>query len=154
MHKHNFIHRDLHGGNLLVNTNSNPPAVKILDLGNGRFFKRSENLSFVAGDIRTWSPERQKREKYNEKDDIWAAGYLCISLALKEKWGSIRGEEWKNISKKKGIIREAIKAMEQLPGEHRSMIIKITKAIFLDGFEQHKRPSAATIRDWIPQFKS
>ena len=96
-HMKPMVHRDIHETNILLRykqgTNevdySNPRCVVIIDVGNARqVAKRGQNVSFIPGMTRYYSPERFEGKPLNDKDDVWAAACLICELVVGEAFPS------------------------------------------------------------------
>jgi len=77
MHDKNIIHRDIKGLNMFL---TRKKEVKIGDFGISRFYVNDQLLETRLGTPLYLSPELVRREKYNNKVDIWAIGVLIYNL--------------------------------------------------------------------------
>ena len=79
-HQKNLIHRDIKSDNLFICKNN---ILKIGDLG---IAKAVEKFAFtVCGTHHYMAPEIHKKEEYDTKADIWAAGIVLYELLMYEK---------------------------------------------------------------------
>ncbi|RIB27560.1 kinase-like domain-containing protein [Gigaspora rosea] len=69
----NFIHRDLHSGNILIDKIGKPT---IADLGLSRPMEASSDKNAIYGVIPYVAPEALKRGKFNEYSDIYSFGMI------------------------------------------------------------------------------
>ncbi|ORX80671.1 Pkinase-domain-containing protein [Basidiobolus meristosporus CBS 931.73] len=83
LHDRNIIHRDIKGGNILVD---NKGCVKISDFG---ISKKAENTELTVptnaraslqGSVFWMSPEVVKNTHYTKKADIWSLGCLVVEM--------------------------------------------------------------------------
>lgn len=65
--------------NIMLETNDKLD-VKIVDFGFATDFEPKEGISLPLGTLYYKAPELVKREKYNEKVDIWALGCIVVML--------------------------------------------------------------------------
>lgn len=84
LHKHNFVHRDVRGSNVLLTSEG---EVKLCDFGlsknvGGTFGKRSTRIGSVC-----WMapemfgvPAKKNEELYGNRIDVWALGITAIEL--------------------------------------------------------------------------
>jgi len=82
------VHRDVKGGNLLVNLNF---EVKLTDFGVSRQNHSSKSMSII-GSVPWMAPEVIRQQTgHGRKADIWSAGCTAIEMATAEKpWGNKR----------------------------------------------------------------
>ncbi|KAI8871702.1 MEK kinase [Ramicandelaber brevisporus] len=88
LHDKGFVHRDIKGGNILVNTDG---MVKISDFGISKRVDDDEessstsgnpNRASLQGSIFWMSPEVVKSSSYTKKGDIWSVGCLVIEMFI------------------------------------------------------------------------
>src|SRR5688572_14069079 len=80
IHSSNFIHRDLHSGNILYsNTNSEHPVV-ISDLGISKPSIESTDNNEVYGIVSYMDPEILRGNKYTTASDIYSFGMIMWEL--------------------------------------------------------------------------
>jgi serine/threonine protein kinase len=77
IHKSGLIHRDIKGGNILIDMDGN---IKIGDFGVATFMKNKGANSFV-GSLCWMAPEIGLEESYGPKVDIWSLGITAIEIA-------------------------------------------------------------------------
>ena len=70
-----IVHRDLKLANILLNKDL---VVKLGDFGFAKHFESDNLLQSYCGTPLTMAPEILKREKYNEKCDIWSLGVILF----------------------------------------------------------------------------
>ncbi len=78
-HSNNIIHRDIKPQNIL----SSKGKLILCDFG---LSINKNNIVGRAGSLLYISPEVLKREKYNEKTDIWSAGVTYLTLLKSEEY--------------------------------------------------------------------
>lgn len=79
MHKRHKIHRDIKGGNILVN---NKGEIKLADFGITAMLNKTwgRRNTFIGSPY--WmAPEMALDDSYDKMVDIWATGITCIELA-------------------------------------------------------------------------
>lgn len=113
-HRKNIVHRDLKPENLLLESQAEDAALKIIDFGTSALFNPSQKLSQKFGTPYYTAPEILSG-KYDEKCDIWSCGVilyimLCgyppfngktdTEILTKTKSGKFAfpDKEWRNIS--------------------------------------------------------
>lgn len=79
MHKLRIVHRDLKLANILVSTNF---QIKLADFGFAKFMEEENYLTSYCGTPLTMAPEILRREKYNEKCDVWSVGVIIYQMAF------------------------------------------------------------------------
>jgi len=81
IHQENFIHRDVKGGNILINSDG---TIVLSDFGVSAYLDVHECKShntFVGSPL--WmAPEVIKRENYDNKIDIWSLGITTLELFI------------------------------------------------------------------------
>jgi serine/threonine-protein kinase len=77
-HKNRVVHRDIKPGNVMVNSEG---AVKVVDFGIARLvdFSRT-HTNMMIGTPAYMAPELFKKQRANERTDIWAVGITCYEL--------------------------------------------------------------------------
>jgi serine/threonine protein kinase len=85
LHGHGVVHRDLKGGNILVEPSS---AVKIADFGASKHIRglpvlssNSELCTSIKGSLYWMAPEILKREGHGRKVDVWSIGCVLLEMA-------------------------------------------------------------------------
>jgi serine/threonine protein kinase len=82
-HQTRICHRDIKPENILINEND---EIKIIDLGFAAIVRENEkSLSEFKGTEKYMAPEIIKRQRYNEKCDIWSIGvvfYVMLSFSF------------------------------------------------------------------------
>ncbi len=73
MRQRRIVHRDLKLANILVNKDF---VVKMADFGFAKYNNDQSYFQSYCGTPITMGPEILKREKYNEKCDIWSLGVI------------------------------------------------------------------------------
>ena len=78
LHENGIVHRDIKGGNVLVDTGT----VKLADFGASTKldFGMTQNTSTVKGTPYFMAPETLSESKYGRKGDIWAVGCTIIQM--------------------------------------------------------------------------
>jgi len=80
-HNINIVHRDLKLENVMFTSNDfDDLNLKLIDFGFASKFERENGMSLILGSPLYMAPELVKREKYDDKVDIWALG--CIMYLL------------------------------------------------------------------------
>ena len=83
MHKQGIAHRDLKLENILFTSkDKNNLDVRVADFGFSSFFDPKEGFTDMMGTPMFMAPEMFKREKYNEKVDIWSIGILTYEFLV------------------------------------------------------------------------
>lgn len=84
-HKNRVVHRDIKPGNIMVNSEG---VVKVVDFGIARLvdFSRT-HTNLMIGTPAYMAPElfRKKKEKANERTDIWAVGVTFYELVCNQR---------------------------------------------------------------------
>ena len=81
MHVKNICHRDLKPENILLESKDrNNLDIKISDFGFACFYDSELGLDTVLGSALYMAPELIRRERYDEKVDIWAIGVISYML--------------------------------------------------------------------------
>eukprot|EP00727_Mastigamoeba_balamuthi_P000543 m51a1_g10486 putative C-tail anchored protein, protein kinase domain (491) ;mRNA; r:50726-53101 len=79
LHKKGIIHRDIKGGNILLNDNG---EVKLADFGVSKQLCNSwVSTGTVVGTPLWMAPEVVKKQSYTFTADIWSIGITCIEMA-------------------------------------------------------------------------
>lgn len=79
LHVNNVVHRDIKGGNVLVDKNG---VCKLADFGNAkRFIEGTDQASSIKGTANWMAPEVIKQNKYGRFADIWSLGCTVIEMA-------------------------------------------------------------------------
>mmetsp|Transcript_13233 Transcript_13233/g.24793 ORF Transcript_13233/g.24793 Transcript_13233/m.24793 type:complete len:347 (+) Transcript_13233:937-1977(+) len=85
LHGHGVVHRDLKGGNILVEPSS---AVKLADFGASKHIRglpvlssNSELCMSIKGSLYWMAPEILKREGHGRKVDVWSLGCVLLEMA-------------------------------------------------------------------------
>jgi calcium-dependent protein kinase len=78
MHKQNIVHRDIKPENILL-VSQDSFKIKVCDFGLSTVVE-NEGLKDMVGTPYYLAPEILRKEKYNEKCDIWSLGILLYEL--------------------------------------------------------------------------
>eukprot|EP00924_Labyrinthula_sp_SR-Ha-C_P014000 maker-scaffold_5-snap-gene-20.1-mRNA-1 protein AED:0.07 eAED:0.07 QI:95/0.83/0.85/1/0.5/0.42/7/192/460 len=82
MHRKNILHRDIKGGNLLLNVNG---EIKLGDFGVSAILRsKADKRKTVIGTPFWMSPEIIMEKPYDGKADVWAMGITLIEIAEQE----------------------------------------------------------------------
>ena len=81
LHEERYMHRDVHGKNILV-MSLDPPQAVLCDYGKARH--RLKERDTRLGPIPTLAPEVDGVTDYNNKIDIWGIGYVCCWILFFE----------------------------------------------------------------------
>ena len=84
LHSNNIIHRDIKGGNILVNANR---TVKLADFGASTTltqFNQTQETTTIKGTPYFMAPEVLANSKYGRKGDVWAVGCTMIQMLTGE----------------------------------------------------------------------
>ena len=84
LHSNNIIHRDIKGGNILVNANR---TVKLADFGASTTltqFNQTQETTTIKGTPYFMAPEVLSNSKYGRKGDVWAVGCTMIQMLTGE----------------------------------------------------------------------
>lgn len=118
MHEKGMMHRDIKPENILMES-KNDLNIKLADFGFAAFFKESaeaKKQTLTLGSPMYMAPEILKRDEYDQKVDVWAAGVVAYVLlagkppfagstkeatfkAIRNNQLAFEGEEWAGISK-------------------------------------------------------
>lgn len=82
LHDCGFIHRDIKGGNILINDNG---CVKLCDFGVSNLISGEDHItlrSTFVGTLCWMAPEFFTGEPHNEKVDIWSIGVTALELGF------------------------------------------------------------------------
>ncbi|PIA46904.1 hypothetical protein AQUCO_01500441v1 [Aquilegia coerulea] len=79
-HSKDVIHRDLKPANILVDTNANPPVVKVADFGLARGFITEASLSPEVVTFGYRAPELHLGAPYSTPIDIWSVGCIFFEM--------------------------------------------------------------------------
>ncbi|CAK4086917.1 unnamed protein product [Aphanomyces euteiches] len=79
LHSNQITHRDLKLENLLLENESQPTSLKLIDFGLSKFLKKGERMQQSLGTIDYVAPEVLDGD-YNEKCDLWSVGVICYEL--------------------------------------------------------------------------
>lgn len=83
IHGRNFVHRDLHPNNILLNTRGGELIVKIGDFGLSREMPEVDTaLTLQVGCRQFASPEMERGDKYDFKTDIFSVGLLVLFMLV------------------------------------------------------------------------
>ena len=91
LHNKKIIHRDLTIGNLLLNYESEKDLneknllkakIKIRDFALSSHLSKGDFLYDQVGPVKYVAPELFRRQKYDEKVDIWSLGVICSKLLI------------------------------------------------------------------------
>lgn len=151
LHRIGMVHRDLHGGNILVEKDSTgrpsvcPRALRIIDFGLAKVYDvmQPRYMSQQAGTWQYFSPERRKGEQFDCRDDVWAAGChlteLVTGVPIQKRQGcGVDGIDFALSP------QHAKKAVKECGGGRCGQIAAAVLVVDLTS-----RPSAAGVRDVI-----
>lgn len=83
-HRHNIIHRDIKPDNIIVNTASNRPRVKVLDFGVAKLSDLAVTHITQAGSVmgtpHYMSPEQCMGEEIDSRSDIYSLGVVIYEM--------------------------------------------------------------------------
>lgn len=79
MHQDSVVHRDIKPENILIEDIENL-QIKITDFGFATYFDEEDGLDDVLGSPLYMAPEIVRRDRYDQKVDIWSAGILTAIL--------------------------------------------------------------------------
>ncbi|EAR97475.1 Serine/Threonine kinase domain protein (macronuclear) [Tetrahymena thermophila SB210] len=117
-----FVHRDLKLANILLTKDL---TVKLGDFGFAKHFDDNSLLQSYCGTPITMAPEILKREKYNEKCDIWSLGIIIYQMIYgRPPFNPHKGahiQDLINLIEKNQIDFSAI----QIPPEVKDLILKM-----------------------------
>ncbi|KAL4446388.1 hypothetical protein ABPG74_001129 [Tetrahymena malaccensis] len=117
-----FVHRDLKLANILLTKDL---TVKLGDFGFAKHFDDNSLLQSYCGTPITMAPEILKREKYNEKCDIWSLGIIIYQMIYgRPPFNPPKGahiQDLINLIEKNQIDFSAI----QIPSEVKDLILKM-----------------------------
>ncbi|KAL4485745.1 hypothetical protein ABPG72_011007 [Tetrahymena utriculariae] len=120
--RHKFVHRDLKLANILLTKDL---TVKLGDFGFAKHFDDNSLLQSYCGTPITMAPEILKREKYNEKCDIWSLGIIIYQMIYgRPPFNPHKGahiQDLINLIEKNQIDFSAI----QIPPEVKDLILKM-----------------------------
>lgn len=85
LHKHNVVHRDLKPDNILVQTRSRGPLIKIADFGLSRVLSGGSRCNSACGSDffmapEVWQGPTTARGYQGRAADIWSAALCCWSI--------------------------------------------------------------------------
>jgi len=81
LHDKKQIHRDLKSDNVLVSSKGD---IKIADFGFAvQLTKEREMRDSTVGTPAWMAPELIRKQKYNEKVDIWSTGIILLEMCMK-----------------------------------------------------------------------
>ena len=91
LHSHRIIHRDIKGGNILVD---NSGTVKLADFGASKKMNEEGTLDVMGMSMKGtpyfMAPEVLEREKYGRKADMWSTGGVAFQMITGEApWKSL-----------------------------------------------------------------
>jgi len=151
LHKIGMVHRDLHGGNILIEKGidgkpgQHPRAVRIIDFGLAKVYDemRPRHMSQQAGFWQYFSPERRRGDKFDCRDDIWATGCHLTELVT-----------GRTISRRPGCGVDGVdfaispcQVQKALDDCDRSRCGQVARAMLV--MDLVRRPSAVAVRDMI-----
>ncbi|ETV76553.1 CAMK/CDPK protein kinase, variant 1 [Aphanomyces astaci] len=82
LHSNQITHRDLKLENLLLENETQPTSLKLIDFGLSKFVKKGERMQQSLGTIDYVAPEVLDGD-YNEKCDLWSVGVICYELVTR-----------------------------------------------------------------------
>ena len=77
------MHRDLKPENILLELSQNKDhvvAIKLIDFGIACMLRPNELVDDACGTLAYVAPEVAKKERYNEKVDMWSIGVIVYML--------------------------------------------------------------------------
>ena len=85
MNENKLVHRDLKLQNILVKYDKDKTIMKLTDYGlSKQLLSISKKFSTLVGTLTFMAPEIIKKEKYNEKCDLWSLGVIIYILCFKD----------------------------------------------------------------------
>mmetsp|Transcript_10913 Transcript_10913/g.20752 ORF Transcript_10913/g.20752 Transcript_10913/m.20752 type:complete len:581 (+) Transcript_10913:82-1824(+) len=82
LHRHNIVHRDIKGGNILLDASG---VCKLADFGASAHIKdlleTQEGKPSITGTVCWMAPEVIKQEKQDDRVDIWSMGCTVVEMA-------------------------------------------------------------------------
>ena len=78
MHERGFIHRDIKGGNILLDAFSNP---KVVDFGLAAHIGGGDSADQMVGTPLFMAPEVVSGEEHDYTADVWSLGVTCLEMA-------------------------------------------------------------------------
>eukprot|EP00419_Tripos_fusus_P063953 CAMPEP_0172925556 /NCGR_PEP_ID=MMETSP1075-20121228/213935_1 /TAXON_ID=2916 /ORGANISM="Ceratium fusus, Strain PA161109" /LENGTH=1249 /DNA_ID=CAMNT_0013786471 /DNA_START=29 /DNA_END=3778 /DNA_ORIENTATION=+ len=138
MHKVPMLHRDLKLSNLFLDAHDN---IKVGDLGLASAMGMRSMLSSVRGNEAYKSPEKARGERYNEKDDQWAAGVVFSELLTGQNVVQRCKDGDPCFAKNATAVRKAKEESLQRSADLGSITSELLESM------PHKRPSASEVVD-------
>jgi serine/threonine protein kinase len=83
MHEMGITHRDLKPDNIFISNieeSKGGGGVKIYKIGDFGFAERKKEFDIAMGTIPYMAPEMLRREKYDEKVDLWSLGIIAYEI--------------------------------------------------------------------------
>ncbi|BBN20633.1 hypothetical protein MPTK1_Vg01020 [Marchantia polymorpha subsp. ruderalis] len=80
LHKKRIVHRDIKGGNVLVNADG---IIKLADFGASTFMQdptQTNGFKSIRGSIFWMAPEVIKGDGYGRRADIWSIGCTVLEM--------------------------------------------------------------------------
>ncbi|GET66452.1 kinase-like domain-containing protein [Rhizophagus irregularis DAOM 181602=DAOM 197198] len=109
IHDENFIHRDLHSGNILVNNDSSYIEYAVGDLGLSRHANDILSNNEIYGVIPYIAPEIFKGSTFSKESDIYSLGMIMWKLTTEDTpkhYANVMKRYWDSDPKKRPSARE------------------------------------------------
>eukprot|EP01103_Thecamoeba_quadrilineata_P005225 TRINITY_DN15051_c0_g1_i1.p1 TRINITY_DN15051_c0_g1~~TRINITY_DN15051_c0_g1_i1.p1 ORF type:complete len:534 (-),score=113.67 TRINITY_DN15051_c0_g1_i1:206-1807(-) len=141
LHSHQIIHRDIKGGNVLVDHSG---VIKLADFGaskklEGIISGKNSAENSLKGTVYWMAPEVIKQQQYGSQADIWSVGCTVIEMATgKPPWADIYKDQ---VSAMYNIA--ASNQIPPLPPHLSSAAKKFLTSCLMRDFQ--KRPSASVL---------
>eukprot|EP00245_Coleochaete_scutata_P000241 TRINITY_DN1027_c0_g3_i1.p1 TRINITY_DN1027_c0_g3~~TRINITY_DN1027_c0_g3_i1.p1 ORF type:complete len:566 (-),score=103.26 TRINITY_DN1027_c0_g3_i1:1172-2767(-) len=94
LHSQGILHRDIKGGNVLVDRN----CIKLADFGASKALQdptMTENCNSVRGSVFWMAPEVIQGQPYGRKADIWSVGCTVLEmLTAQHPWPQLEQNMW------------------------------------------------------------
>ncbi|GES89186.1 kinase-like domain-containing protein [Rhizophagus clarus] len=83
LHENNIVHRDLKLENILIDSSTNGPVIKLTDFGLAKFINKSHILTARCGSEEYAAPELMSGKPYDgRKTDLWSLGVILYALLV------------------------------------------------------------------------
>ncbi|GMM36413.1 mitogen-activated protein kinase kinase kinase [Saccharomycopsis crataegensis] len=132
LHSKNIIHRDIKGGNILIDNNG---GAKISDFGISKKIETSmqPKRASLQGSVYWMAPEVVRQVTNSEKSDIWSVGCLIIEMFTGK-------HPFPEFSQMQAIFRIGTHSSPEIPDKCTEECKDFLKKTFI--IEYEKRPSA------------